>query len=497
MIETTLNSPGQPLDATTRAAVEPSFGHDFSGVRVHADPAAARSADAVHAHAYKVGQHVVFSRGEFSPDTRDGRRLLVHELTHVVQNSAHGRAGVGGPYQLSQPGDASEREARAAEQQVDAGETPRAGVAPGATLQRNDRDTALGIGGAVLGAGLLGLGIAYFAGAFDTKKPPGSKQAGTKQESNVDSQTAAPKPTFEEALKEGATVLKPEFGLTTGGTVVPGPDDGYDASEWKKKRSEPEGDAMGGAVIVSTTSSSWTAMDHLIKNIGKDVPKSDGSKTKWSFDCFEYVEVLRLYALWRTMEKDEFDKTFPQLEIGFTAPRINQEWGKAFRADRPKQAPYQYSDPKDVESGGVVRFGSVSKVSIKKTWAELLAEAPVGSQVIWSNIEAIGRCTKDPKLDFCAYQNENATKLGPDSYSAHPFGVQSEEYIRNGVASAVLEYDAKQTTAYKKLAEDKQEAFVKDYVDKRLKAYLDKNIFISAVRYPANLTGPAKPSGGK
>jgi hypothetical protein len=78
-----LSSPGQPLDAATRAYFEPRFGHDFSQVRVHADAQAAASARLVGARAYTVGRHIVFG------DKQSGanRPLLAHELTHVVQQS--------------------------------------------------------------------------------------------------------------------------------------------------------------------------------------------------------------------------------------------------------------------------------------------------------------------------------------------------------------------------------------------------------------------------
>ncbi|WP_255316177.1 eCIS core domain-containing protein [Myxococcus fulvus] len=82
-----LRSPGQPLDAQTRAFFEPRFGHDFSSVRLHTDTRAAQSARSLNAHAYTVGHDVVFGRGQFAPGTHEGRRLLAHELTHVVQQS--------------------------------------------------------------------------------------------------------------------------------------------------------------------------------------------------------------------------------------------------------------------------------------------------------------------------------------------------------------------------------------------------------------------------
>ncbi|HLM55850.1 MAG TPA: DUF4157 domain-containing protein [Pyrinomonadaceae bacterium] len=80
-----LNSSGQPLDAQTRSFMESRFGHDFSRVRVHTDARAAESARSVNALAYTVGHDVVFAEGSYAPQTGEGRRLLAHELTHVVQ----------------------------------------------------------------------------------------------------------------------------------------------------------------------------------------------------------------------------------------------------------------------------------------------------------------------------------------------------------------------------------------------------------------------------
>jgi hypothetical protein len=87
IVHEVLRSPGQPLDAATRAFFEPRFGHDFSRVRVISGAAADRSARDVNAHAYTVGHSMVIDAGRFAPGTHEGRRLLAHELTHVVQQS--------------------------------------------------------------------------------------------------------------------------------------------------------------------------------------------------------------------------------------------------------------------------------------------------------------------------------------------------------------------------------------------------------------------------
>lgn len=86
-VERALASAGRPLDAPLRHEMERSFGHDFSRVRVHTDDAAAQSAQAVQAHAYTAGTHIVFGARQFAPATRAGRHLLAHELTHVLQQA--------------------------------------------------------------------------------------------------------------------------------------------------------------------------------------------------------------------------------------------------------------------------------------------------------------------------------------------------------------------------------------------------------------------------
>jgi outer membrane protein OmpA-like peptidoglycan-associated protein len=90
-IESSINSlrgGGQPLPKEVRNYFEPRFGYDFSGVRVHTDSKAAETAKAINAKAYTKEKNIVFGYGQYSPDTANGKRLLAHELTHVIQQSA-------------------------------------------------------------------------------------------------------------------------------------------------------------------------------------------------------------------------------------------------------------------------------------------------------------------------------------------------------------------------------------------------------------------------
>jgi len=85
IVHEVLRTSGQRLDPAARAFFEGRFGHDFSGVRVYTNAQAAASAGAVNARAYTVGGNIVFAAGQYSPASPDGRRLLAHELAHVLQ----------------------------------------------------------------------------------------------------------------------------------------------------------------------------------------------------------------------------------------------------------------------------------------------------------------------------------------------------------------------------------------------------------------------------
>lgn len=90
-VDRALASPGRSLEPALRQDMEQRFGHDFSRVRVHTGALAEQSAQDVMARAYTVGHDIVFGAGGFAPGTQEGRRLIAHELTHVVQQS--GAAG--------------------------------------------------------------------------------------------------------------------------------------------------------------------------------------------------------------------------------------------------------------------------------------------------------------------------------------------------------------------------------------------------------------------
>jgi hypothetical protein len=83
---------GEPLDSASRAYFEPRFGHDFTGVRIHTGTQADVAATSIQARAFTLGRDVVFAAGAHDSRSESGRRLLAHELTHVVQQDGGGRS---------------------------------------------------------------------------------------------------------------------------------------------------------------------------------------------------------------------------------------------------------------------------------------------------------------------------------------------------------------------------------------------------------------------
>lgn len=118
------NTTGAALPEAVRRRMEPHLGSDLSGVRVHAGPESATAADQLGARAFTVGNDVHFGAGQFNPNTKEGDKLLAHELTHVVQGQAAGvqrkaeakdpaSADADSQEHVSHPGDPAEKEADA------------------------------------------------------------------------------------------------------------------------------------------------------------------------------------------------------------------------------------------------------------------------------------------------------------------------------------------------------------------------------------------------
>jgi len=110
IVHEVLRAQGRPIPAEVRRDIEALLGHDFADVRVHTDERAGASAEAVAAHAYTVGRHIVFAPGRFDPGSAQGRRLLAHELTHAAGHPL-GLPTPSGDLRISTPAEAAERHA--------------------------------------------------------------------------------------------------------------------------------------------------------------------------------------------------------------------------------------------------------------------------------------------------------------------------------------------------------------------------------------------------
>ncbi|MEP6561839.1 MAG: DUF4157 domain-containing protein, partial [Nakamurella sp.] len=134
---------GSALAPDVRAEMQGRLGHDFDHVRVHNDSQAHESARSVNAHAYTVGSNVVFQRDKYDPSSAEGKTMLAHELTHVVQQRSgpvDGSSARGG-IKVSDPSDRFEREAAANADRVMSAPAPVTAAAPSphaAALQRHE-----------------------------------------------------------------------------------------------------------------------------------------------------------------------------------------------------------------------------------------------------------------------------------------------------------------------------------------------------------------------
>jgi hypothetical protein len=181
-VEHTLSDPGSPLDPTVRRDMERRFAHDFSQVRVHSGPAADQSARDVSANAYTVGHDIAFAAGRYAPATHAGRRLVAHELAHVVQQSGTNATPAAGhliqrqpeektrPQNAPKPAPAAPTPAKAPPSPAPARPTPKAGLNRTLYVIQNDVWTKLP--SAVRASAEQELnGLFGFVGASSTEKP--------------------------------------------------------------------------------------------------------------------------------------------------------------------------------------------------------------------------------------------------------------------------------------------------------------------------------------
>jgi hypothetical protein len=105
---------GRPLDLATRNFMGSQFGTDFGGVQVHTHENAQRACKAFGANAFTIGRHIFFDQGQYAPHSEEGKKLIAHELAHVVQQQSNEQLSIHQPAEISR----LENEAEQFSQQV-------------------------------------------------------------------------------------------------------------------------------------------------------------------------------------------------------------------------------------------------------------------------------------------------------------------------------------------------------------------------------------------
>jgi hypothetical protein len=129
---------GQALDSAVQKQMGESMGHDFSGVRVHTSAEADELNRQLSARAFATGQDIFFRQGEYNPGSGNGRELVAHELSHVVQQGTGRVPGSGSGMTVRPAGDAFEQEADAQARQVAGLGEPTASPASAPGVQRQE-----------------------------------------------------------------------------------------------------------------------------------------------------------------------------------------------------------------------------------------------------------------------------------------------------------------------------------------------------------------------
>ena len=228
-----LRSPGQPLDASTRAFMERRFGHDFSKVQIHADSSSAHSAAALNARAYTVGDDIVFGWGEYPPNSPSGKSLLAHELAHVVQQGGV-PASIQGKLSIGSLAESHEQSADAAARAVTNTGLPSGSAA--LQIREQLRMTALS-------SPVIQRAVNTWGGEFDTDKYELTKDAGM---DGVE---------IDLRFKPGTNVNAELIGMTQTalsrmkGSAVPFSMFGSAEEKARKERAIPSGEPAAGTFI--------------------------------------------------------------------------------------------------------------------------------------------------------------------------------------------------------------------------------------------------------
>lgn len=464
---------GQPLLPQFEAEMTKAFNSDFSRVRVHRDPFAHRAAHSLDAEAFTIGEDIYLGAEAPTSESTAGQSLIAHELAHVTQQ----RMASSLTPAVSRASDPSELTADQAAHSALQGE-PAAIAAGGAppAIQRQPRrrgareseeptEADLSNPMEFIGKQLrrrfsdpddprLAQRRRWLNRAFDllesdvakellerlTKKPAGDEVAEgfhrlhkvtQKELLDILRRKIGQGESYQKKLQEAINLLSSvAFGRCEGAQPTPDPADKYDKRYWVEEDvTDPQTKHKQAQLVLKAGIKPSFAIDEIFANLNL-----------WSFDCAQYVQVAELYALRHSLGTDTFDSFVSggpflikhQFSTGLITKKM---WGR----EKPGEP--------------LTRFDSAtSKAQETKSVDEVLAEAPIGSRIVWTNL--------DTRADNTDFKNENAIKLGPDRFAAHPWGEVSRKDLEFRLAKA---------------SEPKVTSADDDYVK--------KNIFISRIQH--------------
>lgn len=382
---------GQPLDSAARSRMSEAFDHDFSGVRVHTNAAAAGLSDSLNARAFTIGSDIAFGAGEYQPGTIIGDALIAHELAHVVQQGGGNGAS-----------------------------TPQSKGAGGYEDLEDDADVAA-----------VGAVVSTWGGVKGGLRDLG-RSAMPRMRSGLRLQSCGPDPTpktpYEKLVVEATQKLQnPRFGFGFPWVLLGADCDSranlkeqkFDTQHWKTAIAGPK--------------------ECMLVNVGKasdaiNALFDEKNRKKWEIDCRIFSELPHWYAMLHTLGAKKFDEKFPKIElrrVNLTGIKTKGYW---FEAASQSHQLIEAEVRQDTGQGPVTETVREHQQPVAKAGAKarpedaVLAEIPVGSRVTFGTY---------PLTPGWPVHKDNTVKMGDNLYAAHdvPEG-KDEMYTKEKMAEA-------------------------------------------------------------
>jgi hypothetical protein len=433
---------GASLSEPTRSFFESRLGADLSRVRIHTDSSAAEAAQSVNARAFTVGQDIAFSTGEYSPEQTSGKRLLAHELAHTIQQGYCDKSSIGlsscsksprgvelQARQISTAPMLMRRHTLSAQEKAENLRSTRfagdarleAAYDDSPAMHRGEQGEAV----KKIQQALIDDGFQMPISTQETGTPDGDFGEETEEMvrafqrkhsvrlgpdgivgrftmAKLD-ELASAGPllhlhlVYEQKLREAVnSLVGVGFGRAVGRNVGTDPSDRYDTGYWVEQV-DPAGDAM---LLLKAGKRPSDAVDAMF-----------GKLSNWHVDCAEFIQIAQWYALLHTHGADEFNTRMSGLSFklkphGSTGIGTKLSYFRDLPTEAMKRSSDGLQEPKSID--------------------QLIADAPVGSRIAWTNLAA------PTSSDF---RNENTIKLGQDQFAAHGFGGTSNIFARAEIES--------------------------------------------------------------